>query len=130
MTYLFLAIALLGILPVVLLVTADSRALRKMAWAAVLLPVLFLCASAVNTFSELKYVLFGGAVLLAIPIVPMLVVERRWIRWVVMAGLLLPAAVYQATAVNFFSREYYTGTSRGMEVSLVYLAAALLLLVC
>ena len=37
-------------------------------------------------------------------------------------------AVYQATAINFFSHEEYRGSSRGMEVSIVYLLAFALLI--
>lgn len=128
MTFLFLAIALLCVLPLTLLLTANPRVFRKMLVAAVLLPVLFGCAGALNSVSGIKYMLFGGAVLLLFPAVMALLLMPRWIRWVVLVGLLLPTAVYQVTSINFFSQAYYTGTSRGMEISLIHLTAGLVLL--
>lgn len=127
MTFLFLAIALLCVLPLILLVTADPRGLRKILGCAVLLPALFMFAGALSSVSGIKYLLFGGAVLLLFPAVMALLFVPRWIRWVVLAGLLLPAAVYQVTSINFFSQEFYTGTSRGMEVSMIHLTAGLVL---
>ena len=128
MTFLFLAIALLCVLPLTLLLTANPRVFRKMLVAAVLLPVLFGCAGVLNSVSGIKYMLFGGAVLLLFPAVMALLLMPRWIRWVVLVGLLLPTAVYQVTSINFFSQAYYTGTSRGMEISLIHLTAGLVLL--
>ena len=52
--------------------------------------------------------------------------NRRWMKyavWVMIGAL----AAYQATAINFFSYEEYRGSSRGMEVSVVYLMALALL---
>lgn len=57
--------------------------------------------------------------------VMLLVVRRRLLR-VAMFAMLLPLLVFQSTSINFFSHEWYRGTSRGMEVSLIYLAAVVI----
>ena len=36
--------------------------------------------------------------------------------------------MFNASAINFFSHETYRGTSRGMEISIIYITAAALLL--
>ena len=77
MTLLFLAIALLCVLPLTLLLTANPRVFRKMLVAAVLLPVLFGCAGVLNSVSGIKYMLFGGAVLLLFPAVMALLLMPR-----------------------------------------------------
>ena len=75
----------------------------------------------------MKYLIFS-AVLLCLPLgVCVLLIERRLIRWILLAGVCCPIAFFDATAVNFFSHEAYRGTSRGMEVSLIYLVALILL---
>ncbi|MBP5530458.1 MAG: O-antigen ligase family protein [Lentisphaeria bacterium] len=75
----------------------------------------------------MKYLFFVTAVLGIIPLTIFMVCYRRFIRWGVL-GLILPLCIFNATSINFFSHETYRGTSRGVEISLVYIVAASLLL--
>ncbi len=75
----------------------------------------------------MKYLFFTAALLGIIPATIFMVCDRKCIRWGVL-GLILPLTLYNATAINFLSREDYRGTSRGLEISLVYIVAATLLL--
>ena len=75
----------------------------------------------------MKYLLFAAAVIGILPMTVFLICDRRMIRLSVL-GLILPLLAFDGTAINFFSHETYRGTSRGMEVSLVYIMAAILLL--
>lgn len=76
----------------------------------------------------MKYALFVLAVLGVPPLAFLLSINMRWMKYAIwaMVGAL---AIYQSTAINFFSHEHYRGSSRGMEVSIVYLLAAALLIV-
>ena len=74
-----------------------------------------------------KYIVFTMAFLAILPVTMLLVCQRYLIRWAVL-GLFLPVLIFDSSAINFFSHESYRGTSRGMEVSIVYLVAAVLLL--
>ncbi len=74
----------------------------------------------------MKYMFFIAALLATVPVTVTLMCERRFIRWT-MLGLTVPMIFFDATALNFFSDEYYRGTSRGMEVSLIYILAAVIL---
>ena len=56
-----------------------------------------------------------------------LLCSRTWIRYA-MLGLTMPLLVFNSTAINFFSHEYYRGTSRGMEISIIYIIAFTVLL--
>ena len=76
----------------------------------------------------MKYLFFIAALIGILPATIFLLCDRRLIRWSV-TMLLLPLCFYEATSITFFSHESYRGTSRGMEVSLVYIMAAVLLLV-
>ena len=76
----------------------------------------------------MKYLFFFAAVIAILPATVFLLCDRRLIRWGIMM-LTLPLCVFDMTAINFFSHETYRGTSRGMEVSLVYIMAAVILLV-
>ena len=74
----------------------------------------------------MKYAVFFLA-LLAMPLLGVaLSFNRRWMRYAIWA-MIGALAVYQNTAINFFSYEDYRGSSRGMEVSIVYLLAFALL---
>ena len=75
----------------------------------------------------MKYLFFFTAVLGILPGTVLLVCFRRCIRWAVL-GLFLPLLMFNSTAINFFSHEWYRGTSRGMEISLIYFVALILLL--
>ena len=75
----------------------------------------------------MKYLFFFAALIAILPSVTALLCERRWIRWSVL-GLTLPLLVFNSTAINFFSNELYRGTSRGMEISIIYIIAVILLL--
>ena len=70
----------------------------------------------------MKYAVFSLAALGTIPLALLLALNLRWMRhafWVMVAAMCL----YQQTAINFFSHEFYHGSARGMEVSLIYLLA-------
>ncbi|MBP5182083.1 MAG: hypothetical protein J6331_03530, partial [Lentisphaeria bacterium] len=75
----------------------------------------------------MKYVFFCTALLAILPGTVILLCRRNWIRWA-MLGLSLPLVMFNTTAINFFSHEMYRGTSRGMEISLVYLVALIIIL--
>jgi O-antigen ligase len=75
----------------------------------------------------MKYAVFAIAALGVPPLAVILSLNRAWMKYAVWA-MIGALAVYQNTAINFFSHEHYRGTSRGMEVSVVYLLAAALLL--
>lgn len=70
----------------------------------------------------MKYLMFCIALLGVLPIGYILIINRKYMRWAVLA-VILPVMMFHQVSINFFSHETYRGTSRGMEVSLVYLAA-------
>ena len=70
----------------------------------------------------MKYAVFAVAALGTMPLAAVLSFNVRWMKyafWVMVAAMCL----YQQTAINFFSNEFYRGSARGMEVSLIYLLA-------
>ena len=75
----------------------------------------------------MKYVVFFIALLGVPPLAVILSFNRSLIKYAfwAMVGAL---AVYQSTAINFFSHEEYRGSARGMEVSIVYLLALALVI--
>ena len=75
----------------------------------------------------MKYIVFTIAALGVPPLALVLSLNRAWMKYAVWA-MIGAVAVYQNTAINFFSNENYRGSSRGMEVSVVYLLAAALLI--
>lgn len=75
----------------------------------------------------MKYFFFATALLGVFPAVILLLASRRFVRWGTL-GLLLPLLLFNETAINFLSHETYRGTSRGMEISIIYLVALVLLL--
>ncbi len=75
----------------------------------------------------MKYAVFALACLGLIPAAVWCAMRPRLFAWAAVF-LFLPILVYQPTSINFLSSEWYRGTSRGMEVSLVYLVAFALLL--
>ncbi|MBO4303312.1 MAG: O-antigen ligase family protein [Lentisphaeria bacterium] len=75
----------------------------------------------------MKYIFFCTAILAILPGTVILLCRRPWIRWA-MLGLNLPLVMFNTTSINFFSHEFYRGTSRGMEISLIYLVALIILL--
>ena len=74
----------------------------------------------------MKYVVFFVALLAMPPLGAVLSLNRRWMKYAIWA-MIGALAVYQGTAINFYSYEEYRGSSRGMEVSIVYLLAFALL---
>ena len=75
----------------------------------------------------IKYIIFTMAFLAILPVTMFLVCQRFLIRWTVL-GLLLPVLIFNSSAINFYSHEFYRGTSRGVEISIIYLVAVVLLL--
>ncbi len=74
----------------------------------------------------MKYAVFAIAAIGTIPLAAVLSVSPGWMKYAFwgMAGSM---CLYQQTAINFFSNEFYHGSARGMEVSLVYLLAFVIL---
>ena len=75
----------------------------------------------------MKYLVFAIAALGVPPLAWLLSLNARWMRhafW----GVALALCLYQNTAINFFSNEFYRGTSRGMETSLAHLMCAAIVL--
>ena len=68
----------------------------------------------------MKYVVFAMAALGVPPLSVLLCLNRKWMKYAFW-GMVAAMAVYQGTSINFFSHEFYPGTARGMEVSLIYL---------
>ncbi len=75
----------------------------------------------------MKYLLFFIAVSGVMP-AALLMTYYRSLRKFAVLLMIVPVLVFNQTAINFFSHETYRGTSRGMEISLIYLAAAALLI--
>ena len=75
----------------------------------------------------MKYAVFTVAALGVPPLAVLLTMNRAWMKYAIWA-MIGALAIYQNTAINFFSYERYRGSSRGMEVSVVYLFAAALLI--
>lgn len=70
----------------------------------------------------MKYVVFTLAVLGVPPLILLFARSRLAMRfW--LWGSLLSMFMWHRTAINFFSNEFYRGSTRGMEVSLAYLFA-------
>ena len=75
----------------------------------------------------MKYAVFAIAMMGVPPLAVVISMNKAWMKYAVWA-MIAALAVYQGTAINFFSNEHYRGTSRGMEVSVVYLFAAAILI--
>lgn len=75
----------------------------------------------------MKYVVFTFAVLGVPPLTFLLCLNRRWMKYAfwAMCGAL---CFYGAFKLNFFSRDWYRGSARGMEVSVIYLLSLAVLL--
>ena len=74
----------------------------------------------------MKYLIFFITFLGVLPLGYMLTLNRKFMRWAFFA-VSLPVMMFNQVSINFFSHETYRGTSRGMEVSLVYLLALAML---
>ena len=70
----------------------------------------------------MKYAVFAVAALGCVPLAFLLSINTRWMKWAFW-GMVAAMCLYQQTAINFFSNEFYRGSARGMEVSLIYLLA-------
>jgi len=75
----------------------------------------------------MKYAVFAVAALGTIPLAVILSVNVAWMRYAFW-GMVAAMCLYQQTAINFFSNEFYPGSARGMEVSLIYLLALAILM--
>lgn len=75
----------------------------------------------------MKYAVFWAS-LSGVPFLAwFLSLKLQWIRWAIF-GMIVGIYAYQPTAINFLSYEWYTGTSRGMEISLIHILALAVLL--
>ncbi|MBP5641080.1 MAG: O-antigen ligase family protein [Victivallales bacterium] len=70
----------------------------------------------------MKYVIFSMVVIGVIPMIVMFCSNIRFMRYA-MLGLVLPIIVFEQVSINFISHEWYRGTSRGLEISVIYLVA-------
>jgi len=68
----------------------------------------------------MKYVIFFAAALGVPPMTFLLFINPRWMKYAFW-GMTTAMCLYQATAINFFSHEFYAGSARGMEISLLHL---------
>ena len=75
----------------------------------------------------MKYLIFFITFMGVLPLGYMLTMNRKYMRWAFFA-VSLPVMMFNQVSINFFSHETYRGTSRGMEVSLVYLIALAMLI--
>ncbi len=75
----------------------------------------------------MKYLIFFITMLGILPLGYILTLNRKYMRYAVYA-VILPGMMFNQVSINFFSHETYRGTSRGMEVSLVYLIALAMLI--
>ena len=75
----------------------------------------------------MKYLIFCIAALGVLPLGYILTLNGKYMRYAVYA-VLLPVMMFNQVSINFFSCETYRGTSRGMEVSLIYLIAVAILI--
>ena len=75
----------------------------------------------------MKYLVFLIAFMGVLPLGYILTLNRKFMRLAFLA-VLLPVMMFNQVSINFFSHETYRGTSRGMEVSLIYLIAAAMLI--
>lgn len=75
----------------------------------------------------MKYLIFSFALFGVLPACGLLLFNRGFMRYAMLA-LILPIMFFQATSINFLSHELYRGTSRGMEISLIYLVALSMML--
>ncbi len=75
----------------------------------------------------MKYVIFILTCLGTIPAAVWCALSRRSFELMATA-MCLPALVYQNTAINPLSFEWYRGTARGYEISLIYLVAITILM--
>ncbi len=74
----------------------------------------------------MKYLIFLIALFGVVPLGYILTMNRKYMRYAIWT-VILPVVAFHQVSINFFSHETYRGTSRGMEVSLVYLAALAML---
>ena len=74
----------------------------------------------------MKYAVFALAAMGVPPLTVLLCLNPRWMKYAFW-GMVVAMMVYQGTSINFFSHEFYHGSARGMEVSLVYLLDAAIL---
>ena len=74
----------------------------------------------------MKYLIFFIAFMGVLPLGYILTLNRKYMRYAIFA-VILPVMAFNQVSINFFSHETYRGTSRGMEVSLVYLLALAML---
>lgn len=75
----------------------------------------------------MKYLIFFITFMGVLPLGYMLTIHRKYMRWAFFA-VSLPVMMFNQVSINFLSHETYRGTSRGMEVSLVYLVALAMLI--
>ena len=74
----------------------------------------------------MKYLIFLIAFMGVLPLGYILTLNRKYMRYAIFA-VILPVMAFNQVSINFFSHETYRGTSRGMEISLVYLLALAML---
>jgi len=74
----------------------------------------------------MKYLFFTASIIGIIPAVFLLLCYRRWTRWCALALVGLQI-VFEKTSITFFAHDDYRGTSRGLEISLIYIVATIIM---
>ena len=75
----------------------------------------------------MKYLIFLITAMGVVPLGYILTLNRKFMHYAFFA-VSLPVMMFNQVSINFFSHETYRGTSRGMEVSLIYLIAFAMLI--
>ena len=75
----------------------------------------------------MKYAVFAAVAAGVVPLALALCQNVKWMKYAFWA-MAVSMCLFQQTAINFFSHEFYRGSARGMEVSLVHLLALAILL--
>ncbi|OQA87443.1 MAG: O-Antigen ligase [Lentisphaerae bacterium ADurb.Bin242] len=78
---------------------------------------------------ELKFLIFFAVLLVGVPIGIFLAYFSRFVEKCCFIGLLSLSVIVDAFSINFFSNEFYRGSVRGMEITLVDLVALVLAVV-
>lgn len=65
---------------------------------------------------ELKHLVFFLALFLAVPMAAAVARRREWFRDACMLTLIIGTTRFDLQAINFISREWYRGTTRGIEI--------------
>lgn len=69
---------------------------------------------------EIKHIVFFMALFFSLPLGYLLSLDRRLLRATFFVMMLVPLG-FETTSINFYPDEFYRGTARGIEISLMYI---------